>query len=183
MPLNKAYLTCDITTNGDEVYTPLYAVEPLLDFIPKSKTIWCPFDKEWSAFVQLLNKNGNKVIYSHIDDGYDFFEYEPNEHYDLIISNPPFSKKDKILKRCYELNKPFGLLLPVNSLQSKFRTDLFITYGLELLVFDLRIDYHTRNNLKTTTKGNHFGSAYFCHRLLNKPLIFKTLNKYEKELI
>ncbi|WP_336608159.1 hypothetical protein [Campylobacter sp. RM12642] len=75
MAVNKAYLTCDKTPSGDEVYTPFYAVEPLLEFIPKSKTIWCPFDKEWSAFVQLFTKNGNKVIYSHIDDsrGGDFF--------------------------------------------------------------------------------------------------------------
>lgn len=183
MALNKAFLTCDTTSNGDEVYTPFYAVEPLLEYIPKDKTIWCPFDKEWSAFVQLLSKNGNKVIYTHIDDGYDFFEYEPNEHYDLIISNPPFSKKDKILKRCYGLNKPFCLLMPVNSLQSKFRTDLFIKYGLEVLIFDLRIDYHTRNNFESTTKGNHFGSAYFCKDFLPKPLIFKKLLKSEKSLL
>lgn len=184
MAVNKAYLTCDKTPSGDEVYTPFYAVEPLLEFIPKSKTIWCPFDKEWSAFVQLFTKNGNKVIYSHIDDsrGGDFFYYEPKEHYDIIISNPPYSKKDKVLKKCYELNKPFCLLMPINALQGKARVDLFLKYGLELIVFDLRIDYHTNRNFKKTTKGNHFGSAYFCHNVLKEKIIFKKITKYEKNL-
>lgn len=92
MALNKAYLESDRSKGGDEVLTPYYAVEPILEYIPKDKVIWCPFDKEWSAFVQLLQENGNKVIYTHIDDGYDFFQYEPKK-YDIIISNPPFSCK------------------------------------------------------------------------------------------
>ena len=50
MPINKGYLTSDRTSAGDEVYTPFYAVEPLAEFIPKDKVIWCPFDEEWSAF-------------------------------------------------------------------------------------------------------------------------------------
>jgi len=58
MPLNVGYLTCDRTAAGDEVYTPYYAVDPLLEFIPKDKTIWCPFDEEWSAFYQTFKQGG-----------------------------------------------------------------------------------------------------------------------------
>lgn len=55
MPLNKGYLTSNRTSSGDEMYTPFYAVDPLLEFLAdKSKIIWCPFDKSWSAFVQVL---------------------------------------------------------------------------------------------------------------------------------
>ena len=56
---------------NDECITPHYAVEPLLEFIPRDVTIWCPFDKPDSQFVQILGQN-NKVIHSHIDDGQDF---------------------------------------------------------------------------------------------------------------
>lgn len=181
MALNKAYLQAGHCTGSDECLTPYYAVEPILEYIPKDKIIWCPFDKEWSAFVQLLKENGNKVIYSHIDDGKDFFEYEPKE-YDMIISNPPFSCKDKVLQRCYELNKPFMLLLPANAIQGKFRVDLFIKYGLELLIYDTKVDYHTKGNMKNTTKGCHFGSSYFCKDILPEKIIFKKLQKYEKPL-
>lgn len=181
MAINKAYLTCNRTKEGDEVYTPFYAVDSILEFIPKDKTIWLPFDKEWSSFNQLFKENGIKTIISYIDDGKDFFEYEP-ENYDIIVSNPPFSLKDKVLRRCYELSKPFALLLPVNSIQGKERVSMFSQYGLELLVFDLRVDYHTSGNFKTYTKGNSFGSAYFCKGLLPEKLIFKKLSKYERGL-
>lgn len=182
MAINNQYLNSSRTAEGDEVYTPFYAVEPLLEFVGKDKTIWCPFDEEWSAFVQTFRSNGNKVINTHLESGQDFFTYEPKEDYDLIISNPPFSKKDEILERLYKLGKPFCMLLPANSIQSKRRVKLFSKYGLELLVFDTRVDYHTRGNFKDYTKGNHFGSAYFCKDFLAEKLIFRTLNKYNKPL-
>lgn len=34
MPENKGYLTADRSSNGDERYTPRYAVTPLLEFTP-----------------------------------------------------------------------------------------------------------------------------------------------------
>lgn len=58
-----------------------------------SVTIWCPFDLESSAYVKEFLKAGFNVIHSHIDEGKNFFFYEPEEDYDVIISNPPFSQK------------------------------------------------------------------------------------------
>ena len=102
---------------GDEQYTPPETVKILLPHIQhvKDKTIWCPFDREDSQFVQVLRANGFKVVYSHIDYGQDFFEYEP-EHWDLIISNPPYKGKRAFWERCLSLGKPFALLLPVHVL-------------------------------------------------------------------
>jgi hypothetical protein len=48
--------------------------------------------------------------------------------FDCIVSNPPFTLKDKILKKLYEIGKPFAVLLPIQSLQSKDRTPLFMKY-------------------------------------------------------
>lgn len=182
MAMNKGYLTCDRTDKGDEVYTPFYAVKPLLEFVPKDKVIWCPFDEEWSAFYQLFTENGYKVIRSCLTDNQDFFTYEPEEHWDILISNPPFSKKDKVLKRAFEFNKPFALLLPVNSIQGQKRFKIF-NNNIQLLVFNARVDYHTNNNMHTYTKGNHFGSAYFCKDFLPTKLELRELNKYERPLI
>ena len=59
MTINIGYLTANKTSAGDEVYTPFYAVEPLMEFLPKDKKIWCPFDEEWSAFYQYLTEQLN----------------------------------------------------------------------------------------------------------------------------
>jgi len=65
--------------SNDELYTPSYGVEPILKYLPKDKIIWCPFDTEISEFVKILKSNGYNVIYSHIDTGQDFFNYEPDK--------------------------------------------------------------------------------------------------------
>lgn len=182
MGMNVGYLTANKTSSGDEIYTPYYAVEPLLEFLPKNKIIWLPFDEEWSAFYNLLkNQGGYKVVRSCLKEGANFFDYEPKK-WDILVSNPPFSQKDRVLQRAYSFGKPFALLLPVNSIQGKKRYKIF-NNDIQLLVFDARIDYHTRGNMKNTTKGNHFGSAYFCRWLLPSKLELRKLNKYERPLI
>lgn len=99
----------------------------------------------------------------------------------MIVSNPPFSQKDKILERVYNLNKPFALLLPLTTLQGLRRYKI-IHKDIQLLCFDRRIDYHTRENFSTYRKGNHFASAYFCRGILPQRLEMRQLVKYEQPL-
>ena len=68
MALNKGYLTAKTDKASDEVYTPAYAVKPILKYITPDKIIWCPFDKEDSEYVKLIRANNNKVIATHIDN-------------------------------------------------------------------------------------------------------------------
>ena len=116
MGQNIGYLKAKSDKASDEYYTPREAVLPLLEYIKPNYTIWCPFDTEQSEYVKIFRENGFKVIATHIDNGQNFFYYEPEEHYDYIISNPPFSMKDDILKRLYELKKPYAMLLPLPTL-------------------------------------------------------------------
>lgn len=37
--------------SSDEQYTPRYAVLPIIKYLPRGKTVWCPFDTEHSEFV------------------------------------------------------------------------------------------------------------------------------------
>ena len=85
MGLNTGYLTAKTDKDSDEVYTPAYAVKPIIKYIKKDATVWCPFDFESSEYVRLIRENGNKVIATHIDNGQNFFYYEPEEHYDVIV--------------------------------------------------------------------------------------------------
>lgn len=177
IPENKGYLTADRSSEGDERFTPRYAVIPLLEFAPPSRqiTIWCPFDKEWSEFVKVFSEAGYQVEYSHIDDGQDFFTYEP-KHWDIMISNPPFSKKDKVLRRAYEFEKPFALLLPANSIQGKTRFDIFKN-DVQMLCFDQRIGFMDEQHMNKPVEGVSFGSAYFCRNFLPSKLELRKLTK------
>ena len=173
MALNKGYLTAKTDKASDEVYTPRYAVEPIIKYIPEGATIWCPFDTEDSEYVKVLREKGYAVIASHIDDGKNFFYYEPEEHYDVIISNPPFSIKDDILKRLYELNKRYAMLMPIPSLQGQKRFPYM--KDCQALIFDKRINYFKDKETKTIQQGISFGSFYLCRNFLPQDLIFEEL--------
>lgn len=121
------------------------------------------------------------MIHSHIDEGKDFFKYEP-EQWDIMISNPPFSKKDKVLERAFSFNKPFALLLPANSIQGKARFKIFQN-EIQMLCFDTRIGFHMNGNMKHVTEGTAFGSAYFCRDFLPSKLELRELHKYKRALI
>lgn len=142
---------------------------------------WCPFDKDWSAFVRRFREDGYVVECSHIDDGKDFFDCEP-EQYDVIISNPPFSKKDGILKRLYELKKPFAMLLPIPTLQGIERAKWF-KQGIQLLAFDRRIGFHSPQSMDKITGTPCFASAYFCKDFLPRDLIVEELKVFDRPLV
>lgn len=153
--------------SNDECYTPKYAVVPILKYIPRDAVIWCPFDKLESEFVTEIQKT-NKVIFSHIENGQDFYKFEPTENWDIIISNPPFTNKRKIFERAISFNKPFALIMTNTWLNDSAPKQIFKNIDLQLLMFDKRINYN--ENKKIT-----FSSSYYCYNFLPKQIIMENL--------
>lgn len=152
---------------SDEQYTPRHAVLPIVKYLPRNAIIWCPFDTENSEFVIALKEAEHEVIFSHIFTGQDFFEYEP-ERWDIIVSNPPFSRKREVVERCLALEKPFALLLSNLWLNSNTPCHLFKEREMQMLLFNKRINYSDKNAV-------FFGSSYFCHKVLPKQIVFESL--------
>lgn len=175
MAINKGYLTAKTDKASDEVFTPKYAVKPLIKYLRTKEflTIWCPFDLKDSEYVIEFERAGFNVIYSHIDYGQNFFYYEPSEPYDVIISNPPFSIKDDVLKRLNDLNKPFAMLFPLPTLQGQKRFEYL--KNCQALIFDKRINFFKDKETKEILKGVSFASIYICKDFLPKDLIFEEL--------
>lgn len=158
--------------SNDECYTPKYAIEPLVKYIPKGWTVWCPFDKEDSEFVKVFKEKGINVIYSHIDKWENFYFYEPKEHWDCIVSNPPFTNKRLIFERALSFNKPFALLMSNTWLNDSAPKQLFKDKDLQLLMFDKRIKF--LNNGVINNKIT-FSSSYYCWNMLPKQIIMEFL--------
>lgn len=175
MASNKGYNTADRSKAGDERFTPEYAVEPIIKHLKNRgyKTVWCPFDTSESEFVRVLESEGFIVWHSHMKDGFDFRCIAVPEC-DAIVSNPPYSCKDGILQRLYDIGKPFAMLLPQNTLQGKRRTKMFMEYGVEYLGFDKRICY-AKEPGGEPVNGVAFASGYFCKDVLPSPLVFERL--------
>ena len=162
---------------NDECYTPDYAVKPILKYLPKDKIIWCPFDTEESQFYRQLMDGGWKVIRSHISDGKDFYEYEP-ERWDIICSNPPFTNKKEIFERALSFDKPFALIMSNTWLNDSAPKRLFKDKDLQLLMFAERMSFKNNGVMLPTPT---FSSSYFCYKLLPKQIIMESLNKNQCE--
>jgi len=159
-------------SNTDEWYTPKECVDLIVPYLHGGgvKKVLCPFDTEDSNYVRVLNANGFDVTYSHIKTGTDFFEIDNLQDYDAIVSNPPFSKREAILKKLFDSGVPFAMILNFNGLfDSKTRWSLFKDNDFELLIPLGRMHFFNEE-----CKGNspNFQSIYVCKGILPRQIEF-----------
>ena len=124
----------------DACQTPPEALDPLLPYLSPTWRIWEPAAGEGLLVEGLYDSGFETVIAGDLLTGQNFFEYTP-EAWDCLITNPPYSLKYKWLARCYDLGKPFALLLPVETLGAKTAQELFRVHGLEVVFMDRRVNF------------------------------------------
>ena len=151
---------------SNDFQTPPYAIEPLIPFLKKNWVIWeCACGK--GNLVRALEKHGFKVIGTDIIYGQDFLKWKP-KRFDCIVTNPPYSLRYDFIKRCYELGKPWAMLMTLTTLEGK-RQELFKKYGIELLLLNKRINFETPSGKGS---GAWFPVAWFCWKLLPDKIMF-----------
>ena len=138
----------------DDYMTPKYAWENIQHLIPKDKVIWEAFYGDGKS-GEYLKELGFNVIHKDID----FYE---NNLGDIIVSNPPFSDKNKLLTRLKDLDKPFIILLPQNAINVKAMRDHF-KKNLQLIIPRKRIQF-IKNGNEINNKCN-FDCFYFCYKM------------------
>lgn len=164
-------------SGNDEFYTPIYAIEPIVKYLRRNMTIWCPFDTDESNYVKVLKEQGHNVINTHISTGTDFFTAAVPEC-DCIISNPPYSLKGKVLERLFEIGKPFAMLIGVVGLfESQHRFELFRNNTFEIMYLNKRVAYFKDYSEQKPSLNPPFSSVYVCSKLLPKPIIFERIDK------
>ena len=134
---------------------------------------WLIFECAWGKgnLFRFLKEEGFKVIGS--DKEFDFLKN--NRECDCIVTNPPYSKKDAFIERCYQLNKPFALLMPLTALEGKKRGALYKRYGIQMIIPNKRINFETPSGKGS---GAWFQTAWFCYKLnLPKDLMFVELKQ------
>jgi len=153
---------------ADDFQTPPEALKPLLPYLKKDWIIWeCACGR--GKLVDVLRSYDFSVIDTDILGGIDFLDWCPS-CFNCIITNPPYSLKQEFLKRCYELEKPFALLLPLTALETQKRQKLFKEYGLEVIFLPKRVNFETPSGKGS---GSWFAVAWFTWGLnIGKELNF-----------
>lgn len=149
----------------DEFQTPNEALDYLIPFIKKDWNIWeCACGK--GNIVKYLREKGFNIIGTDKETNF----LTKQVCCDVIITNPPYSLKDEFLERCYRLQKPFALLMPLSALEGKKRGSLYEQFGLQMIIPNKRINFETPNGKGS---GTWFQTAWFCWGFeLPKDLMF-----------
>lgn len=137
----------------DHCQTPPYAILPLLPYLPGNWTIWEPAAADGLLSTALLDR-GFKVLSS----SNDFFQFKPEQWWDCIVTNPPFSQATKWMERCFDLGRPWCLLMKSEIISNQGVQRLFARYGEPEMVYP-----ESRINFKMPFKGWATGSQFNTH--------------------
>lgn len=144
----------------DDYMTPKFVWEMISSYLPKDQIIWEAFYGDGNS-GQHLRELGFNVIHEEID----FFSHNLG---DIVVSNPPFSKKMRILHRLKELDKPFVLILPASVLGTKTLQTLFP--DIQLIIPRGRVSFIKNGE---QTESVWFASFFYCWKMnLPRDLIF-----------
>lgn len=160
----------------DACQTPAYAIDPLLPYLDRDWAIWEPAAGE-NNLVEALYDSGFKsdqVKVSDILTGQNFFEFSP-KLWDCLVTNPPYSIKYQWLERCYQLGKPFALLVPVEILGAKTAQHLLKQYGFEMMLLNKRVDFKMPN--KGWNSSAQFPVLWLCWQILPDKVVFGEVDK------
>ena len=146
----------------DDYETPSKILKDLIPFINEHNIIYDPFYCNGRVIDEW--KELDKIC---LNDKQDAFNRIHPEKFDIVISNIPFSCKEDCVKLGFELEKPFIMLMPIDSLASKWIKKYFDK--LQFIIPSGRYSF-LKNGEKT--KGCWFDTMWICHGLnLEKNII------------
>ena len=146
----------------DDYMTPDYAWKNVKEFIPKGKVVWEPFFGDGTS-GHILTELGFRVI--HTDD--DFFKSDKGE---IIVSNPPFSKKQEVFTRLKELGKPFMMICPSAMIHAQYFRKLFADdeNPIQIIIPRTRIQFQilVKGEIPVDFKSCcNFDCFYYCWKM------------------
>lgn len=168
--INMAGFCTKTFIKHDDYMTPKYAFENIKEYLPKDKVIWEAFYGDGKS-GKYLEELGFKVIHEKID----FFKNNKGE---IILSNPPFSKKKEVFTRLKKLNKPFIMICPSSMINTQYIRQLFSDSRdpLQIIIPRKRINFTKKINGKIPKGwGNrcNFDCFYYCWKMnLKKDIIW-----------
>lgn len=141
----------------DNFQTPRIAWEYLKPFIDPTWVIWeCAWGE--GQLYNFIKEDGYAIVGS--DKEEDFMKTDLD--CDCIITNPPYSLKDEFIERCYQIGKPFALLMPLTALEGKKRQALYSKNGIALIIPNKRINFKTPSG---EGSGSWFATAWYVWKI------------------
>ncbi len=146
----------------DDYETTKNILKDLLPYIDKDKIIYDPFycngkvKEEWS-----------ELGYDCYNEKEDAFDSNPPE-FDYLISNIPFSLKKESIKLALDYDKPFMLLMPIDTLGSLWMGEYFDK--LQFIIPKKRYNFFKKSQEKKSSSW--FDTMWVCYKInLNEKIV------------
>ena len=152
-------MKCNIVYKKQDNYTtPKEAWQLIFKHIDcRDKVVYLPFYNDGFATTYL-----NELNINHIHTNTNFFNN--NVECDYIIDNPPYSCKKEVINTCLSLNKPFALLLPIETLERGY------LHGKEFTIIIPKKRYEFKEGKSTPP----FKTCWFCFGFnMNKQIMYE----------
>lgn len=146
----------DVKFKDDDYETTKEILNDLLPFIKDYNVIYDPFYcdgyviKEWEALGKTC-----------LNEKKDAFNREHPENYDIMISNIPFSLKRQCVELGMELGKPFMLLMPIDTMGSKWIKKYFDR--LQFIIPNGRYNFYKKSSTKKSSSW--FDTMWVCYNI------------------
>jgi hypothetical protein len=154
----------------DRCYTPAYALDPLLPYLPPGAVVWESAAGD-GHLVRALESAGRTVYASELTQGHNFYTHAPPVSWGVQVTNPPYSTKYQWIEHSYRLGRPWALLMPLETLGAWSAQRHFRAHGVEVLVLNKRVNFYMPN-MGLDGGGANFPVAWFCWKLLPAPMVW-----------
>lgn len=184
----------DMRIARDECYTTYNEAEKMVRYIDqkgivsKDNIIWLPFDNEFSNIYKALTKYGYYVVMTNLENGQDFYLYQP-EQWDIIITNPPFSGRTKLMNRLMSFDKPFIILQATQMFNNQFAVNYLCEYSddFKFILPRSRMSFLTfkedENIIRSDRNGASFYSFWLCYKTKLKHTFNQLLDSGNERVI
>lgn len=178
----------------DLCQTPGYGVEPLVKGVSGMDywAIWEPACGEGYMSQALIENWLNVTVATDIEEDF-LSDYEPDEYYDAIVTNPPFSLKREFLEQAFKKRRAFrdrdwkneffgiAFLMQTEVVSTKWFYELVKKEGEPGIIW-----FNPRINFKMPEKGwegsgSHFSTAWFTWGLGFDDNKFLRMDYWNKE--
>jgi len=146
--------------NNGDFQMPKKVLYPLAPYLNRQWIIWeCARSK--GGLSNYLKSSGFEVTATNILTEQNFLKRQPDK-WDCAIANPPHSMELEFLERCYDLKKPFALLLPLATFEMPECQKLFGRYGVQVIFFGKRINLESASGKGSCSRP---ATAWFTNGL------------------
>ena len=154
-------------SKNDDWETPAEYLKIITPFLNKENIIYDPF-----YFNGKIKEKWENLGYECIHKNENFYDVDvPANKNIIIVSNPPYHNKNKMLKKLFDWDLPFILLMPIQTIAIVKTQRLLKNKNIQIIIPNIYKGFISKDGKQT--KCPPFYICYICYNMnLERDIIY-----------